>query len=376
MINGINKSERGAVSLFVVVFTALLVTIVTISFVQVMLRNQQEATVADISQSAYDSALAGVEDAKRVLASNSSFKGTECNSVKRALDPTVKATNMSETKIQQTDGANGFEQAYTCVKVDPNPKDLLVDLGKDKSTLLPLKTVGGARFDTIKLTWRLRESDSGTATTATFPSVPAPNVPPKLPRGGTEWASTVPALLRSQLIQYDGQINLDQFDSTSEGPSDFARTKFLYPFRTAPPVAEFTNDISPTPAECRVDGGVCSIKLRASNGNYKDNVFLRLTSLYNDARVQIQVSNSADPTQVIRFADVQAAVDSTGRASNAFRRVSARVNLKSNDSFPYPEAALDLGGNLCKNFGVTNAPEDYSSGVECKPEQNVEENNE
>lgn len=369
MINKARKDQNGAVSLFVVVFTALLVTIVTISFVQVMLRNQQEATVADISQSAYDSALAGVEDAKRVLASKAAFDGTKCNSVKRALTPTIDQNDMTETKIQQSIGANGFEQAYTCVKIDPTPKDLLIDLSKDKSTLLPLTTVGGAQFDTIKLTWRLRENNDETTQTATFPDVPTPNAPPKLPRGGDQWGSTVPALLRSQLIQYDDQINLDQFNSTVDGPSEFARTKFLYPFASgAATTTAFTNDASPTPVTCTTDGGVCSISLTAPNDVYKKNVFLRLSSLYNEARVKIEVTRNGSS---IKFADVQAAVDSTGRASNAFRRVSARVNLMSNDNFPYPEAALDLDGNLCKTFGITDNPAEYSSGT-CRPEQDTD----
>ena len=59
--------EAGGVSLFVVIFTAILITIITVGFTRFVIGYQQQTQRNDLSARAYNSALAGVEDAKRVL---------------------------------------------------------------------------------------------------------------------------------------------------------------------------------------------------------------------------------------------------------------------------------------------------------------------
>lgn len=360
-------NERGVVSIFVVIFTSLLVTIVTVSFITIMLRNQQQASVADISQSAYDSALAGVEDAKRALASNAALSSEDCNTVKRAL---TGDTSDSEAMIQQ-DITNGFEQAYTCVKVDTEPTELLADLrhqsSENSSVMFPLTTVNNERFSTIEISWTLPADRANEEIQGKLGS--------PLVRGSNEWGETTPAMIRAQLIQYDNGDELTAFDSTDDGAAENTRTKFVYPADVSGAAIDTTpqifQNISPDGITCSSATSLCSIRLQLNSDgdNYKERAFLRLTSLYNDARITVRVF--ADGPQPLAFEGVQAAVDSTGRAGDAFRRVNARVNLSTTRSPLLPEAALELEGNLCKTFSVTGIAGEYRDGG-CQPARDPE----
>ena len=57
------KTKKGATSIYIVAFTTMVLSILTISFVRIMVSEAQQTSNYDLSQSAYDSALAGIEDA-------------------------------------------------------------------------------------------------------------------------------------------------------------------------------------------------------------------------------------------------------------------------------------------------------------------------
>jgi hypothetical protein len=48
-----------------------------------------------------------------------------------------------------------------------------------------------------------------------------------------------------------------------------------------------------------------------------------------------------------------------------FRRVKSRVELKSD--FIYPEAAVDIEGDLCKSFIITDDNSGYRALGSCTP---------
>ncbi|MEK7621311.1 MAG: hypothetical protein AAB395_03060, partial [Patescibacteria group bacterium] len=61
------NKQSGVASIFIVVFFTLLISIIVISFVTIVSQDQRQSINSDLSNSAYDSAQAGVEDAKRGL---------------------------------------------------------------------------------------------------------------------------------------------------------------------------------------------------------------------------------------------------------------------------------------------------------------------
>ena len=59
-----NNFKQGGVSIFAVIAACILAAVIMGSFIRLAIRDQGQSSMQDISQSAYDSAQAGVEDAK------------------------------------------------------------------------------------------------------------------------------------------------------------------------------------------------------------------------------------------------------------------------------------------------------------------------
>lgn len=389
---GKQTDQQGAVSLFVVVFATLLITVVTVGFIQLMLRDQQQATSTDLSQSAYDSALAGVEDAKRLLLLDQACRnGTaastvNCTAIAAALTPLpgesqtacntlsqagIVAETNGETIIQQSTGDNALNQAYTCVKIGVNTNDYKGSVDVNQSDIIPLRGVG--EFDSIELSWFSRDDVASETNEIGFPTTGADI---SLPPEGSEWPNNNPPLLRTQLMQMGGGFTLTDFDDSQPDNRSNANTLFLYPSATGLTTKDFALDARRSPSnapqkiQCNdsfLEGEyACTVTItlpRPIDGNTANrNAYLRLTGLYNGAHYNVKLKNGG---QDVQFSGVQPLVDSTGRANDLFRRVEARVELIGD--FTYPEAAIDMTGDLCKNFVVTNEESGYKGSSTCTP---------
>lgn len=363
------QNQKGAVSLFIVIFACLLVTIVTVGFVNVMIRNQQQVSDTDLSKSAYDSAMAGVEDAKRLMLEHlacldSGSSSPDCAKVAQAIadqncDTIQQGLGIGgpdEVLIRQNLGDEALDQAYTCVKIDFNTDDYVNEIAIGEGNLIPLRADGS--FDRVKISWFKKDAGSSAMT---LPTAPPAQLPAK-----ADWTTEIPPILRAQIIQAGDNFLLSDFDRMTSTESN-ANTVFLYPSDTGATTVSFVSsdnratDDRKTPVVIRCDqaqfaggGYACSATLNLLDpigGGSPENVFLRLGAIYNTTDYKVELYDGASTR--VSFVGVQPEVDSTGRANALFRRVKARVEF-TDSGFPYPQAAVELEGNLCKNFKVTD----------------------
>ena len=366
------RHQRGAVSIFVVIFTALLVTVATVSFVRLMMRDQMRATNSDLSQSAYDAALAGVEDAKRAFTyyhqsgAPTSTDFSNCNTVPTLLG----ITPMQDVGVRV--GPSNLNQAYTCVTIDPTPIDYVKRAGADETHLVPLRSAGGATFNRVTIEWFNDVDASGS-------TISIANTAGNM---SSDWPQNKPSLLEVQLIQTRaGQFTVDQFDNGTSSQSN-TNTLLLYPMNTATPMGysfsvnnprrSSVNDLSRV--QCVADLAAagrqyaCRVEVMlpspvTGSASSRANTYLRITPRYNQTEYRITMARTGSSVPVY-FSNAQALVDSTGRADDLFRRVQARIEVS--DRAPYPSAAVETNGNLCKTFMVTTRSGDYIPGT-CTP---------
>lgn len=389
------RSERGAVSLFAVIFAMLLISVVTISFLRLMLSDQNQATGNDLAQSAYDSAQAGVEDAKRALLSYqgdcsnggscnwpATWDGT-CNQMIRDRGVVTAGVTADEIKVQQSTSTydQALDQAYTCVTVSKVSPDYIGSLTPDQSVLVPL--LGAGTFDRVRLQWFSPEdvSASGAVTLRSMTSGSQPLLTQ------ANWADDTPSLMRAQYIQVPQNFALSSFDYAT-GTQSNTNTLFLYPTggTSAPTSVDIlardsrpnsagvssaaTASFTPQPVRCAASvsagGYSCSVVIdfpEPIGGTTAAASYLWLTALYNATHYRVSLTNGG---AAVNFDGAQPIVDSTGRANTVFRRIQSRVDLQG--TFPYPQAAVDVNDDFCKNFGITDQATGYvNNDTSCTP---------
>ena len=389
MSKAATEREQGFVSLFTVIFFMLLITIITVGFLRIMAAEQRQSLDNDLTASAEAAAQSGVEDATRAIIKYNSLSDTDTlkSQLETALNSSECNALFTSASISAALGFNtdgsisdqpGLNEYYTCVTVDLNTPDYIGDSSAGKSEIIPLVPENGDKFDQVLVSWHLASETVGTDGDGQ-PSNYAPStlLPPVT--GSGSWnARGYPAYLRVEVFGYpNGNFDRDKMRDQSSSvfliPNDSTNAAAI---GSATAIDLDTADdrgankiklnlvgikCDGTPPNLPIGTYACTARIELKNGqpSTSNNYYLRITPLYSSTHFRVQMVRG--PSTVVNFSGVEPTIDSTGRASDVFRRIKTRIRLDS--AADLPEYSLESANDICKVMEVSDGS--YYKGNVC-----------
>lgn len=378
-----SNTKQGVASLYVVIFATILFGVITLSFIRIILSEASQSSNDDLSRSAYDSALAGVEDAKIAVnkyfacmskpgATKNGCKYSELfDSIDDASCTHFKLMNYlykdslgpdtTEVKVQESQ-SNNSDQAYTCVILRDEVEDYRTTLSSDTRTkVVPLGVDSSelGKIDKIQISWYSENNGTVFSNLDTHGG--------KLAR---KPESTTPPAITATLIRTEANIKLSDYNTSNDGAhystmfflpanEDNADAKNEFTKTEVKDAGDSSSVNNPLQVTCSHSEFACTVNLTSLEGTFSNNgsAFLVLSLPYGDSNTDFRVTLFDKGGQSLNFKGVQISVDSTGRANQLYRRVETRLD-PADTFFPYPEYELDLGGDangdaMAKNFWIT-----------------------
>ncbi len=358
----ITSTKKGVASLYVVVFATILFGVITLSFVRIILSERIQGSNDDLSRSAYDSALAGVEDAKRAVsrcldensgdlsACSDSLYGGDCEDfkLKKYLYADLED---SEVKIQEST-SNQSEQAYTCVILSNKVSDYRSTLTSDARTrVVPIGINSDlSRVKNIQFNWYSDVNNGATnfrySSGATLPNNNNKTIPPTVALTLVKAGATInPADFNNSTSDHQSNLLLlpsEDSSATNTISSSAVRDAANSDVRNVPFLIKCARSAD---FACKAAIGVDFTDIR--------NAMLVVSLPYGDTVTDFSVTLTDAEGSIIEFENVQISVDSTGRANQLVRRVESRLD-PADAFFPYPEFAAELDGSPSENSILKN----------------------
>lgn len=379
-LNTYSSTKKGVASLYVVIFATILFGVITLSFIRIILSESKQSSNDDLSQSAYDSALAGVEDAK--IAVNRYYQcinnggnlnscgfdtlfGGDCDDFK--LKEYLGYDYEGEVLIQESN-SNNSDQAYTCTilsnivsdyrsTLTSDTRTRVVPLGIGATSLSQVKTIefrwyseiNGTEFKNLNHNGTLAEANQSTTPptiSLTLLKTPA-NFSIDDFNNSTSLNYSTMVLLPSDASDGSAVTALSQNDISLAGNSDKTSS--------GAPVAN-----TPYRVQCTHSEFACTLTLGTSTSPLSfdagGNAILIVSLPYGDTVTDFAVTLRNASGDIIPFENVQVSVDSTGRANQLLRRVESRLD-PADTFFPYPQYEVELTGtddeSLLKYYWIT-----------------------
>ncbi len=393
-------SKKGGASIFVVMFTIIILSIIVLGFTRLILSEATKTMHTDLSQSAYDSALSGIEDAKIALLKyhacldqgflakkdgndcekiiyymQKGIQDEDCSTVHNVLqreNTDENAVVVQETQTSTEKGNNtNMLQRYTCVTIQEELKDYRTTLNNEnRLRIIPIRPSQEetARISTIHLRWFSDVNLSKVNGRKDCPGF-------LYALGSCSGGRQAPTTLVARLIQTDYEFNPAELSAAKgAGNTDTAQLMFI-PSRDSGQnsisgIGESANkgENKPITVKCSGSTWLCSMDIAMPNtfrgqSRHPANTYLLVSIPYGSPETDISVSidetviaDGKTTSNPVSFSGVQARIDSTGRANDLYRRVETRVELVDT-YFPYPEFEITMmegASQLVKSYWVTN----------------------
>lgn len=369
----LGDKKKGAASFYIVAISTLILVIVVASFATLIVSQMERTSNADLSQSAYDAAMAGVEDAKLAYlnyknckaagytAASSDYTGEglpddkrdacsyilrymnnpDCDMVTKMLGRTV---NTTEGTAVDEGVRNNMQQYYTCVKINNQPQDQTKNLQPYETAVFkPVFASGSAsEIKKIKVRWGGNSKLSVTILQApsgfnfddfTFPSLD----------GDTETGTNLGTVF---LASGD--------DGSDESVSEDAVMKSNDKTVTHKEIKNEVRRIKCGDEECVATISLPNLyggeSIDRANGLFEIAIMSFDGSSKNGESVSISYLNGDDEPVSI---ENQFVVDSTGRANDLYKRVKVTLDAEGQGDLVIGGPLILGDDGLEKNFSVT-----------------------
>ena len=236
------KFRKGAASFYIVAFSTLILLIVAMSFAAVIISELERTSNEDLSQSAYDSAMAGVEDSKLAFynyqnciangatASDAPSTTLDCDAIMYYMENPlgqdcdmvghilgrVGVLESGEVLIEDSStGSNNMQQAYTCTKLQTVLKDYRSTLSSStqlKVVKVKFDGVPADKISKLKISWY-----SETGTDYAYTNFMSEKV--VFPQIGSQ-KKAVPPTISVAMLQTAEEFSLSDFDMTKGDKTD------------------------------------------------------------------------------------------------------------------------------------------------------------
>lgn len=416
--------ESGQASMVTVAMFMMLFAAIAVSFTFVVISASRQALNDSLQSSAKIAAESGVEDAKRLIVycynkrSGDSYTTPDaqqlCPQVIGKLSTELETmgcdkileqvaiTQSSNFKVEK-EGGRGYRvkvgnngggdnennEYYQCLKIatkTDNYQGTVNNLGK--SVIVPLRVVDinnqAAVIDRLEIEWHRNVTGNDGDNPAEMNGANGTGLPP----AGTWNNSNRPAVLRVERVGVPkGSFNLNDLAGSDTALTLRPSVNNVGNYRLGdykpqyPPLPLGRNGIAPNnqyggkapivEVTCTDGGGsnngyACKtiFDQESLNTNVTD-YYLRINAIYRSAHFKITAYDQNG--KPLYFDGVQPLVDVTGRSSDSFSRIQARLKPsfdKNADSTNWwPEYVIDTNGKVCKDIEVQ-----YDKGEDrCKP---------